>query len=160
MTTSVITPGGRVSSNARYSNHSQEGPNIPMTIVGIPPMEDGYLGEAIGDALVPVLKFQHGMSSILSCLSRRVSTISLSSPRSRRFPRQARKTALGLLGAGQMMFLKVIIVVDEEHQVKDLEKLLDALHNKVNIPDDLVILEGMVADSLAHTSPGRMYMTS
>ena len=70
-----------------------------------------------------------------------------------RFPRQARKTALGLLGAGQMMFLKVIIVVDEDHLVKDLEKLLDALHNKVNIPDDMVILEGMVADSLAHTSP-------
>ena len=34
-------------------------PTIPMTIVGIPPMEDGYLGEAIGDALLPVLKFQH-----------------------------------------------------------------------------------------------------
>ena len=26
-------------------------PTVPMTIVGVPPMEDGYLGEAIGDAL-------------------------------------------------------------------------------------------------------------
>ena len=32
---------------------------IPMTIVGLPPMEDGYLGEAVGDAFLPVLKFQH-----------------------------------------------------------------------------------------------------
>ena len=30
-----------------------------MTIVGVPPMEDGYLGEAIGDAFRPVLQFQH-----------------------------------------------------------------------------------------------------
>ena len=30
-------------------------PIIPMTIVGVPPMEDGYLGEAIGDAFRPVL---------------------------------------------------------------------------------------------------------
>ena len=32
---------------------------VPMTIVGVPPMEDGYLGEAIGDAFLPVLQFQH-----------------------------------------------------------------------------------------------------
>ena len=32
---------------------------VPMTIVGTPPMEDGYLGEAIGDAFLPVLRFQH-----------------------------------------------------------------------------------------------------
>ena len=34
-------------------------PIVPMTIVGVPPMEDGYLGEAIGDAFRPVLQFQH-----------------------------------------------------------------------------------------------------
>ncbi|MGB1680417.1 MAG: UbiD family decarboxylase [Candidatus Thalassarchaeaceae archaeon] len=128
-------------------------PTIPMTIVGIPPMEDGYLGEAIGDALLPVLKFQHrDVIDTFLPLETGFHNLAVVSSK-QRFPRQARKTALGLLGAGQMMFLKVIIVVDEDHQVKDLEKLLDALHNKVNIPDDLVILEGMVADSLAHTSP-------
>ena len=128
-------------------------PTIPMTIVGIPPMEDGYLGEAIGDALLPVLKFQHrDVVDTFLPLETGFHNLAVVSSK-QRFPRQARKTALGLLGAGQMMFLKVIIVVDEDHQVKDLEKLLDALHNKVNIPDDLVKLEGMVADSLAHTSP-------
>ena len=52
-----------------------------------------------------------------------------------------------------MMFLKVIVVVDDDHPVKDLDTLLDALDNKVVIDKDLIILEGMVADSLAHTSP-------
>ena len=70
-----------------------------------------------------------------------------------RYPRQARKTALGLMGAGQMMFLKSIIAVDEDHNVKDLEALLKALDYNVRIPEDLIILDGMVADSLAHAAP-------
>ena len=52
-----------------------------------------------------------------------------------------------------MMFLKVVVVVDEDHSVKNLECLLDALEMKVSIPGDLVTLRGMVADSLEHTSP-------
>ena len=128
-------------------------PTVPMTIVGVPPMEDGYLGEAIGDALLPVLKFQHrDIVDAFLPLETGFHNLAIVSSK-QRFPRQARKTALGLLGAGQMMFLKVVVVVDEDHAVKDLDSLLDALESRVSIPDDLVTLRGMVADSLAHTSP-------
>ncbi len=128
-------------------------PMVPMTIVGTPPMEDGYLGEAIGDALLPVLRFQHrDVSDLFLPLETGFHNLAILASK-QRYPRQARKTALGLLGAGQMMFQKVFIVVDENHPVKDLNSLLDALDSKVNIPDDLVVLEGMVADSLAHASP-------
>ncbi len=128
-------------------------PTVPMTIVGVPPMEDGYLGEAIGDALLPVLKFQHrDVIDTFLPLETGFHNLAIVSSK-QRFPRQARKTALGLLGAGQMMFLKVVVVVDKDHSVKNLESLLDALETKVSIPDDLVTLKGMVADSLAHTSP-------
>tara|TARA_B100001094_G_C18112481_1_gene762021 strand:- start:162 stop:1409 length:1248 start_codon:yes stop_codon:yes gene_type:complete len=128
-------------------------PTVPMTIVGVPPMEDGYLGEAIGDALLPVLKFQHrDVIDTFLPLETGFHNLAIVSSK-QRFPRQARKTALGLLGAGQMMFLKVVVVVDEDHAVKNLDSLLDALELKVSIPDDLVTLKGMVADSLAHTSP-------
>ena len=128
-------------------------PTVPMTIVGVPPMEDGYLGEAIGDALLPVLRFQHrDVVDTFLPLETGFHNLAVVSSK-QRFPRQARKTALGLLGAGQMMFLKVVVVVDEGHPVKDLEALLDALECKVNVPDDLVVLKGMVADTLAHTSP-------
>ena len=128
-------------------------PTVPMTIVGVPPMEDGYLGEAIGDALLPVLKFQHrDVIDTFLPLETGFHNLAIVSSK-QRFPRQARKTALGLLGAGQMMFLKVVVVVDKDHSVKNLESLLDALETKVSITDDLVTLKGMVADSLAHTSP-------
>ena len=51
------------------------------------------------------------------------------------------------------MFLKVIIAVDPEHNPKDLEALLDALNDKVEISQDVIILDGMVADSLDASSP-------
>jgi len=128
-------------------------PTVPMTIVGIPPMEDGFLGEAIGDALLPVLRFQHrDVSDLFLPLETGFHNLAILASK-QRYPRQARKTALGLLGAGQMMFQKVFIVVDEGHPVKDLNALLDALDSKVNISDDFVVLEGMVADTLAHASP-------
>ena len=116
-------------------------------------MEDGYLGEAIGDAFLPVLKFQHrDVIDLFLPLETGFHNLAIVSSKNR-YPRQGRKTALGLLGAGQMMFLKTIVAVNPEHDAKDLDLLLDALDSKVEISEDLVVLPGMVADSLAHASP-------
>ena len=126
---------------------------IPMTIVGMPPMEDGYLGEAIAEAFLPTLQFQHrDVSDLFLPLETGFHNLAIVASK-QRYPRQARKTALGLLGAGQMMFQKVIVTVDEDHPVKDLDALLDALDYRVHIPNDLVFLRGMVADTLAHAAP-------
>ena len=131
----------------------RKNPTIPMTIVGVPPMEDGYLGEAIGDAFRPVLQFQHrDVKDLFLPLETGFHNLAIVASK-QRYPRQARKTALGLMGAGQMMFLKSIIAVDENHDVKDLEALLKAVDYNVRIPEDLILLDGMVADSLAHASP-------
>ena len=128
-------------------------PSVPMTIVGLPPMEDGYLGEAIGDAFLPVLKFQHtDVSDLFLPLETGFHNLAIVASK-QRYPRQARKTALGLLGAGQMMFLKSIVAVDENHEVKDLNALLRAIDYNVRIPEDITILDGMVADTLAHAAP-------
>ena len=126
---------------------------VPMTIVGKPPMEDGYLGEAIGEAFLPVLRFQHrDVRDLFLPLETGFHNLAIVASK-QRYPRQARKTALGLWGAGQMMFLKTIVAVDEEHSVMDLDALLDALDQKVIIDRDIVVLKGMVADTLAHAAP-------
>ena len=126
---------------------------LPATIVGLPPMEDGYLGEAIGRQFSPVLRFQHrDIRSVHLPLETGFHNLAIAASK-QRYPRQARKTGLGLLGAGQMMFLKIMAMVDEETNTKDLEAFLDALNDKVHIPTDLTILEGMVADSLEAASP-------
>lgn len=126
---------------------------LPATIVGLPPMEDGYLGEAIGDAFLPVLNFQHrDVIDLFLPLETGFHNLAIVASK-QRYPRQARKTALGLLGAGQMMFLKTIVACDAEHTVKDLDALLDVLDRNVDPAHDLVILDGMVADQLAHAAP-------
>ena len=126
---------------------------LPATIVGVPPMEDGYLGESVGDAFRPVLKFQHrDVVDLFLPLETGFHNLAIVASK-QRYPRQARKTALGLLGAGQLMFLKSIIACDPDHPVKDLDALLDVLDSSVDIMDDVQILKGQVADSLAHASP-------
>lgn len=126
---------------------------LAATIVGLPPMEDGHLGEAIGRQFSPVLNFQHrDVKSVHLPMETGFHNLAIVASK-QRYPRQGRKTAVGLLGAGQMMFLKTIIAVDEQHDPKDLEALLDALNNKVDIATDVIILEGMVADSLEAASP-------
>ena len=126
---------------------------LPATIVGLPPMEDGYLGEAIGRQFSPVLQFQHrDVKSVHLPLETGFHNLAIVASK-QRYPRQARKTALGLLGAGQMMFLKSIIVIDPDQDPKDLEALLDALNDKVEIAEDIITLSGMVADSLDAASP-------
>jgi 3-polyprenyl-4-hydroxybenzoate decarboxylase len=51
------------------------------------------------------------------------------------------------------MFLKVIVAVDPDQNPKDLEAFLDALNDKVEISEDVVVLPGMVADALEAASP-------
>lgn len=119
---------------------------LPATIVGQPPMEDGYLGEAIGSQFTPILQFQHrDVLGIHLPLETGFHNLGIIKSK-QRYPRQARKTCLGLLGAGQMMFLKIIVATDEDP--KNLESLLDVLNDRVDPTSDLTILDGMVSDSL------------
>lgn len=125
---------------------------LPATIVGLPPMEDGYLGEAIGRQFSPILKFQHrDVSSVHLPMQTGFHNLAIIASK-QRYPRQARKTALGLLGAGQMMFLKSIIAIDENQDPRDLEALLDCLNDKVDVANDIIILPGQVADALEAAS--------
>jgi len=124
---------------------------LPATIVGLPPMEDGFLGEAVGSQFTPVLRFQHrDVKSVYLPLETGFHNLAIVQSK-QRYPRQAKKTCLGLLGAGQMMFLKLMIAVD--HDSHDLDKLLDSLNDKVDPSQDLTVIQGMVADSLEAASP-------
>ena len=93
---------------------AKRSPILPATIVGQPPMEDGYLGEAIGKQFTPVLNFQHrDVLGVHLPLETGFHNLAIVQSK-QRFPRQARKTCLGLMGAGQMMFLKIMIAVDSK----------------------------------------------
>jgi len=123
---------------------------LPATIVGQPPMEDGYLGEAIGKQFRPILSFQHrDVLDLHLPLETGFHNLAIINSK-QRYPRQARKTCVGLLGAGQMMFLKILIATDENP--RDLDALLDVLNNRVDPYTDITILNGMVSDALEPAS--------
>ncbi len=126
---------------------------MPATIVGLPPMEDGFLGEAIGKQFSPVLRFQHrDVMGVHLPMETGFHNLAIVASK-QRYPRQARKTALGLFGAGQMMFLKTIVAVDSDQKPDDLELFLDALNDKVDPREDIIVIEGMVGDSLDPATP-------
>lgn len=98
----------------------RQNPIYPATIVGPPPMEDAFLIEATeriflvpAQLILPELVDYHlppaGIAHNLANL--RIE---------KRYPGQAYKVANGMLGLGQMMFAKVVLVSDEpEARVTD-----------------------------------------
>jgi 4-hydroxy-3-polyprenylbenzoate decarboxylase len=94
------------------------------TIVGVPPMEDFYMGDASVRVFLPVFKMNfpeivdlwlppEGVFHNLVFVSIR-----------KQYPYQAFKIMHGLWGMGQMMFSKYIIVVDEDCDVHNTSEVL------------------------------------
>jgi 4-hydroxy-3-polyprenylbenzoate decarboxylase len=73
-----------------------------------------------------------------------------------KYPGCARKTMNSIWGMGQMMYTKLIVVVDETVDVQDLVKVRDAVLNNVNASTDLFISEGPL-DALDHSSNQALY---
>ncbi len=99
----------------------------PATIVGVPPMEDAYIGLAteriflspIRFAMVPELK---DMILPVAGVAHNFTVVKIE----KNYPGQAIKVMNSLWGAGQMMFNKILIVVDGDVDINDSEQLMKA----------------------------------
>ena len=96
----------------------------PCTIVGIPPMEDFYMGTASVAIFLPV--FQMSFPEIVDIalpaegVFHNLVFVSIR----KQYPWQAYKIMNGLWGMGQMMFSKYIVVVDEDCDVHNTSEVL------------------------------------
>ncbi|HOS94845.1 MAG TPA: UbiD family decarboxylase, partial [Armatimonadota bacterium] len=70
----------------------------------------------------------------------------------KQYPHQARKVMHAIWGSGQMMFTKMVVVLDEHVNVQDMGEVIWRLGNNVDWRRDVVIAEGPV-DVLDHASP-------
>ncbi len=133
-------------------NTHKKKPIYPTTIVGRPPMEDVYLGKATERIFLPLLRLTfpeivdmnlpvHGIFHNLAIVSIR-----------KDYPAHARKIMHGLWGMGQMMFTKIIIVVDHDVNVHDLAEVTWIVGNQIDPKRDLLFVEGPV-DVLDHAAP-------
>lgn len=126
-------------------------PVYPATIVGRPPMEDGWLGKATERLFLPLVRLfvpeivdynlpVEGTFHHLAIVKIRKS-----------YPGQARKVMHALWGLGQMMFSKIIVVVDESVDVQDLGQVLWATSNNIDPERDVEFVHGPI-DVLDHAS--------
>lgn len=124
----------------------------PATIVGIPPQEDAYIGKAterifiapMRMTLVPELK---DMNLPVYGVAHNLTIVSIK----KTFAGQAIKVMNALWGAGQMMFNKTLVVVDDDVDVHDYEAVYKAFEGHVDPIDDLHFSLGPL-DVLDHSS--------
>ncbi len=124
----------------------------PATIVGVPPMEDAYIGLAteriflspMRMAMVPELK---DMSLPVAGTAHNFAVVKIG----KSYPGQAIKVMSSLWGAGQMMFNKVLIVTDASVDIQDSTALLKAFTEKFSPQYSLHFSKGPL-DILDHSS--------
>ena len=69
-----------------------------------------------------------------------------------RFAREARKTALGLMGTGQLSLTKVIVLVDEDVNPRDRAGVFGAIARHFDPAEDFLLIPGVPLDTLDFTS--------
>ncbi len=126
-------------------------PIYPTTIVGVPPVEDVYLGKATERLFLPLLRLflpevidyhmpPQGVFHNLVIVKIK-----------KRFPGHARKVMFGMWGLGLLMLAKGIVVVDEWVDVHNLSEVAWQALGNVDWSKDIVVVEGPV-DHLDHAS--------
>jgi 4-hydroxy-3-polyprenylbenzoate decarboxylase len=123
----------------------------PATIVGLPPMEDFYIGSASVRLFLPILKLNFPEIVDIALPAEGVfhNLVFVSIKKS--YPMQAFKIMHGLWGMGQMMFTKYIIVVDAEVDVQNTSDVLFRLCANTDPQRDSLFTKGP-ADVLDHAT--------
>jgi 4-hydroxy-3-polyprenylbenzoate decarboxylase len=121
----------------------------PTTIVGKPPMEDFYIGDAVVRIFLPVFKMNFpelvDMTMPAAGVFHNLVFVSIR----KQYPYQAFKVMHGLWGMGQMMFSKYIVVVDEDCDVHNTSEVLFRLCANTDPARDTTVIKNP-SDSLDH----------
>ncbi len=126
-------------------------PIYPTTIVGVPPMEDLYMGKATERLFLPLMRlFLPEIRDVHMPGEGVFHNLVLVSIR-KRYPGHARKVIHGLWGLGLMMLAKCIVVVDDWVDVQNLSQTAWQALGNVDWAHDVVITQGPV-DHLDHAS--------
>src|SRR6187397_1157357 len=129
----------------------KKNPVYPATIVGIPPQEDAWLGKAteriflapIKMTMVPEIK---DMDMPIEGVFHNLVIVKIK----KEYPGQAIKVMHSLWGAGQMMFNKILVLVDGEMKIQNYEELAKYVFKNMNPATDIYFSQGPM-DVLDHS---------
>ncbi|HOK76832.1 MAG TPA: UbiD family decarboxylase [Verrucomicrobiota bacterium] len=124
----------------------------PATVVGIPPMEDFYIGTAAVKLFLPILKMNFPELVDIALPPEGVFHNLVFASIRKTYPMQAYKIMHGLWGMGQMMFSKYIVVVDDDVDVHNTSEVIFRLCANTDPQRDCIFTKGP-ADVLDHATP-------
>jgi len=114
----------------------------PTIVVGPPPQEDGWLGKATERIFLPLLKTTVpeivDMNLPFEGIFHNLAIVSID----KRYPGHAQKVMHALWGLGQMMFTKVIIIVDKDVNVHNMQEVVWRVGVSIDPKRDVMITEG------------------
>ena len=123
----------------------------PATIVGIPPMEDFYIGGASVKIFLPIFKMNFPEIVDIALPAEGVFHNLVFVSIKKTYPMQAYKIMHGLWGMGQMMFSKYIVVVDADVNVHNTSEVLFHLCANTDPQRDSIFTKGP-SDVLDHAT--------
>ena len=129
----------------------RKNPLYVTTIVGPPPMEDFYMGQAIERIFLPLMRMQ--LPEVIDmCMPAEGIFHNLMLIKIRKsYPGHARKVMHAIWGLGQAMFTKVIVVMDEDVDIHNVSEVAWKALNNIDPERDIEFAHGPV-DSLDHAS--------
>ena len=126
-------------------------PIYSTTIVGKPPMEDGWMGKAVERIFLPLMRLTIpeivDINLPVEGIFHNLMIVSIK----KSYPGQARKVMNAVWSLGQAMFTKCILVVDEDVNVQDMGEVTLKVLNHIDPERDIQFMLGPV-DSLDHAS--------
>ena len=123
----------------------------PATIVGMPPMEDFYIGGASVRLFLPIFKMNFPEIVDIALPAEGVFHNLVFVSIRKTYPMQAYKIMHGLWGMGQMMFTKYLVVVDDDVNVHNTSEVLFRLCANTDPQRDSIFTRGP-ADVLDHAT--------
>lgn len=123
----------------------------PSTIVGIPPQEDAWIGKATERIFLAPIKMTMvpeiiDMELPIEGVFHNLAIIQIE----KSYPGQALKVMNSLWGAGQMMFTKMMVVVDQHVNIRDHIALAKYVSDNFDPEQDIVVSQGPT-DVLDHS---------
>ena len=126
------------------------------TIVGMPPMEDFWLGKATERLFLPLIKMTVpdlvDMNLPLEGVFHNCAIVSVK----KRYPGHAKKLINAVWGLGLLSLTRCVIVVDHDVDVHDVSQVAFRAFSNVDAGRDMLLMDGPV-DALDHAAPYPAY---
>lgn len=122
----------------------------PATIVGIPPQEDAWIGKAIERIFLAPMKMTVipeivDMEMPVEGVFHNLVIVKIK----KEYEGHAQKVMNAMWGAGQMMFNKILVIVDGETNIHNYEEVVYCISDNVNPASDIYFSQGPM-DVLDH----------